>query len=252
MTERADLNVLFIQHEDYVKPGEYLRWTLRRGMRPRFIRCWENTEFPEPRQLPDLLIVLGGPQNPGTTRAECPWFDAAAEMRLIRRCARAGGMVVGACLGAQLMGEAFGGHFSRSPERELGPTPLRLTAAGRTDPLLRAFPSCFIGGESHRDMSGLPEGCVILAESAGCPRQILRYGRYLYGLQTHLEFDPSIEAEILDHTPPGPEDTESRPFVQDRETILAYDCGEMNALLSSFLDALTASWLADRREGEGA
>ena len=138
--EKKKLDVLFVQHEEYVKPGEYLNWVERNGCRLRTIRCWEQEEFPQPEKLPDLLVVLGGPQNPGTTREECPYYDAEAEMRLICRCRDAGRMVVGACLGAQLMSEAFGGKFSHSPNREVGPTLLTLTEAGRRDPFLRAFP----------------------------------------------------------------------------------------------------------------
>lgn len=52
----------------------------------------------------DLLVVMGGPQSPTTSLAECPHFDSAAEQVLIRRCAQAGKAVVGVCLGAQLIG----------------------------------------------------------------------------------------------------------------------------------------------------
>lgn len=250
MIENASISILIIQHEEYVKPGEYLRWARRRGIEPAFIRCWESAAFPKPENLPDLLIVLGGPQDPGTTRAECPHYDAQAEMELIRRCAAGGKMVVGACLGAQLMGQALGACFSHSPEREVGPTPLRLTEAGRADPLLHAFPDRFIGGESHNDMAGLPEGSTVLAESDGCPRQIIRFGTYLYGLQTHLEFDREIVAEILENIPSSLSEPEKHPFVQSREAIVGYDYSEMNALLSSLLDALTEKWLSRGETGE--
>jgi hypothetical protein len=39
----------------------------------------------------DLLVVLGGPQSPGTTLGECPHFDSAAEQSLIYDAASAGG-----------------------------------------------------------------------------------------------------------------------------------------------------------------
>lgn len=244
--DKRNLDVLIVQHEDYVRPGEYLRWAERNGCFPRFIRCWEQTEFPQPETLPDLLVVLGGPQNPGTTKKECPHYDTEAEQLLIRRCRDAGRMVVGACLGAQLMSQAFGGQFLHSPNREIGPTLLTLTEAGRQDPFLQDFPDRFVGGESHSDMMGMTREAAVLAFSEGCPLQILRFGRYLYGFQTHMEFDREIVAEILDNIPVDPKDVETLPYVQSRAAVTGYDYTQMNALLSSFLDRLTEDYLRQR------
>lgn len=246
--EKKNLDVLFVQHEEYVKPGEYLNWVERNGCRLRTIRCWEQEEFPQPEKLPDLLVVLGGPQNPGTTREECPYYDAEAEMRLICRCRDAGRMVVGACLGAQLMSEAFGGKFSHSPNREVGPTLLTLTEAGRRDPFLRAFPDRFMAGESHDDMMGMTRDAAVLAFSEGCPLQIVRFGRYLYGFQTHMEFDREIVTELHEKLAVDPQDAERLPYVQTDEVAMRYDYTEMNALLSDFLDAMTADYLGGERE----
>ena len=242
------LNVQIIQHEEFVAPGEYLRWAERRGCPVSITKCWALDAFPEAGALPDLLVVLGGSQNPGMTEADDPHFFAAAEKELIRRCAEAGRMVVGACLGAQLLGEAMGAPYDHSPERELGPTPLTLTAAGRADPFLTAFPPEFIGGESHNDMPGLTEECAVLAGSAGCPRQIVRYGKYLYGFQTHMEFDREIAAAILSEIPDYAAEPEKHPFVQSAEAVTGYDYREMNALLSSFLERMTAEYLRESRE----
>ena len=241
--EKKNLDVLFVQHEEYVKPGEYLNWVERNGCRLRTIRCWEQEEFPQPEKLPDLLVVLGGPQNPGTTREECPYYDAEAEMRLICRCRDAGRMVVGACLGAQLMSEAFGGKFSHSPNREVGPTPLTLTEAGRRDPFLRAFPDRFMAGESHDDMMGMTRDAAVLAFSEGCPLQIVRFGRYLYGFQVHLEFDQEIVEEIMENIPDSVAEPEKHPYVRSPEEIRDFDYSETAALLSSFLDAMTTDYL---------
>lgn len=40
------------------------------------------------------------------------------------------------CLGSQLMGEAFGGHFEHSPESEIGLFPIALAPSGLADALL--------------------------------------------------------------------------------------------------------------------
>ena len=43
-------------------------------------------------------------------------------------------------------------------------------------------------------MPGMNDAAVILAECEGCPRQIVRYGKYVYAFQTHMEFTNEIAA----------------------------------------------------------
>jgi len=153
---------------------------------------------------------------------------------------------VGVCLGAQLVGEALGAPYEHSPEREIGPVRARLTAEGRADPFLKAFPDAFDAGEWHNDMPGLNGEAAILAESDGCPRQIVRYGRYVYGFQTHMEFTREIIAAGIADA--GGEIRERGRFIQTADALLAFDYSGMNRLLSAFLDAMMADYGARRLE----
>ena len=181
----------FIQQDAWVEPGEYLGWAKRNGYQVSFTKCWLHEELPQKADA-DLLVVLGGFQCPATTKEECDYFDSAAEQELIRKYVEAGRAVVGVCLGAQLVGEALGAEYGHSPQKEIGPVRARLTPQGKEDPFLRGFSDVFDAGAWHNDMPGLTEDAVILAESDGCPRQIVRYGRYIYGFQTHMEFTHDI------------------------------------------------------------
>lgn len=222
-----------------MEPGEYLAWANRNGCSVSFTRCWRYEAMPEAADA-DLLVVLGGCQCPATTREECDYFNSEAEQRLIRKYVEAGRAVIGVCLGAQLIGEALGAPYGHSPEKEIGPVRARLTEDGRRDPFLGGFPDAFDAGEWHNDMPGLTKDAVILAESDGCPRQIVRYGRYVYGFQTHMEFTREIIAA-------GLRDISGRmnvsgPYVQTEEALLAYDYTDMNRMLSGFLDKLMADY----------
>jgi len=99
----------------------------------------------------------------------------------------AGTAIVGVCLGAQVVGEALGAPAEPSPHPEVGAFPVTLTADGRKHPFLAGVEPTFLAGHWHRDMPGLTAAAVVLATSAGCPRQIVAYGRHVYGLQLHLE-----------------------------------------------------------------
>ena len=136
------MKVHFIQQDPWVMPGEYLAWAERRGHEVAYTRCWLYETVPETVEA-DLLVVLGGHQCPATGKEDCGYFDAEAQKTLIRNCIRSGMMVVGVCLGAQLVGEALGAVYSHSPEREIGPVGARLTEAGRADPFFASFRSEF-------------------------------------------------------------------------------------------------------------
>ena len=236
------MKVHFIQQDSWVLPGEYLSWADRHGHDVTVSKCWEYESVPKSAEA-DLLVVLGGYQCPATTKEECGYFDAEAEKALIRRYVEAGKMVVGVCLGAQLLGEALGAPYEHSPEREIGPVEARLTPEGKNDPFFASFGDVFLAGEWHNDMPGLTEDSVIIAESDGCPRQIVRYGKYVYGFQTHMEFTHEIVAAGIEDA--GGHLNCTGRFVQTEGQLLAFDYSEMNALLSSFLDAMVEEY---RRE----
>ncbi|MBR2666740.1 MAG: HD domain-containing protein [Oscillospiraceae bacterium] len=238
------MKVHFIQQDSWVGPGEYLSWALRNGHDVSFTRCWLHEGLPR-EVTADLLVVLGGHQCPATTQEECDYYDSAAEQTLIRSYIEAGRVVVGVCLGAQLVGEALGAPYEHSPEKELGSIRVKLTEEGRADPFLRSFPDVFDAGQWHNDMPGLTADSVILAESEGCPRQIVRYGKYVYGFQAHMEFTREILAAGLDDA--GGDPGLAGPFVQTPDELLAYDYTDMNRLLSAFLDAMMDDYAGQTR-----
>ena len=237
------MRIHFIQQEERVEPGEYLAWAVRHGFEVSYTRVWRYESCPTSADA-DFLVILGGSCNPGTTEEECPFFDADAQEEIIRKYVSAGKPVVGVCLGAQLVGEALGAAYEYSPEVEIGPVQARLTLAGRKDPLFAAFPDTFLAGEWHHDMPGLTKDCVIIAESDGCPRQIVRYGELVYGFQTHMELNHKIIAAGVRAA--GGKIEQSGRFVQSAEELLAFDYTEMNAMLSTFLDALLEKYIGSR------
>lgn len=245
------MNVHFIQHEVFEAPGAFLEWTKQRTHTVTFSKVYENQPLPGTVEDIDLLIVMGGPQSPATTKEECSYFDGKAEIALIQKAAKAGKAVVGVCLGAQLIGEAWGAKTEHSPEKEIGVFPIQLTTDGLEDEKINHFGSVLPVGHWHNDMPGVTPQSKILATSAGCPRQIIAYSNLVYGFQCHIELTPEVielliaeEKDFLIHN------TIHR-FVQKPDDIRRFDYTEMNDKLFQFLDKLIAE-LTSKKPNAGS
>ncbi len=233
------MRVHIVMHESFEAPAAIESWVRERGFAPSFTRLYAGDKLPSGDSF-EFLVVMGGPQSPATTRAECPHFDSAEEVTFIRRAIEAGKLVLGVCLGGQMIGEALGARFDHSPNREIGVFPISLTDEGKSDPIFRSFPATFPVGHWHGDMPGLTPQSSVLARSDGCPRQIVRYTPSVYGFQCHFEFTPAAIDGMIENSVDELRAHAGLPYVQPPEELRAHDYTGMNRLLFIFLDALTA------------
>ncbi len=221
-------------HESFEAPAAIALWAQRKNHEVEYTKLYRNEKLPE--HVDDFLVVMGGPQSPSTTVDECPHFNAKKEMTLIKHAIDQGKIVLGVCLGAQLIGNALGGKFDHSPNREIGVFELTLTEAGKKDPVFSTFPKKFPVGHWHGDMPGLTKDAEILAYSEGCPRQIVKYAPKVYGFQCHFEFTPEAIEGMIENSLAELEKYKSLPYVQDASTLRSNDYDEMNGYLYKFLD----------------
>jgi GMP synthase (glutamine-hydrolysing) len=146
----------------------------------------------DPRAIwPDLeeiggLIVFGGEMNVDQVD-RYPYL--MTQRRLMRSAVDAGFPVLGICLGAQLLARALDARVDRAPVRELGFKPVRVSEAGRSDPLLGAFNSGDRVFQWHEDTFDLPTGAELLASGDDVPTQAFRFGERAWGVQFHFEVD---------------------------------------------------------------
>lgn len=236
------MNIHFIQHETYEAPGAYLDWAESRNHKTTFSKVYEKNALPDSADFIDMLVIMGGPQSPSTTPEECPHFNAEAEIALIQKCISAGKMVVGVCLGSQLIGETLGAKFDHSPQKEVGVFAITLTEDGIKDEKINHFGSNLTVGHWHNDMPGLTKESKVLAFSEGCPIQIVSYSDLVYGFQCHMELTTEVVALLIESEPDLLAESKKHQFVQNPEEILAYDFSDMNKKLFIFLDKLTAAY----------
>lgn len=98
------------------------------------------------------------------------------------------------CWGFQALARALGGEVINDPSRaEIGTHELRLTEAGRRDPLFGKLPDPFLVQMGHEDrVSRLPPGAVRLAYSERVDNQAYTFpDRPIYAAQFHAELQAS-------------------------------------------------------------
>ncbi|MCJ8294528.1 MAG: glutamine amidotransferase [Colwellia sp.] len=236
------MRVHFIIHEAYEGPGAFMNWVTDNSYQASSSKIYLGQSLPEDIKVIDILIILGGPQSPDTTPEQCHYFNVDKEVAFIRACIESGKAIVGVCLGAQLIGEALGAKFVKSPDKEIGYFPIDLSEQGIEHTKLAHFKHQQVVGHWHNDMPGLTADSKVLATSAGCPRQIVEYSALVYGFQCHLEFTSASVYELIEVSAGDFADIEQHHFVQPAELIVAYNTLAMNKLLFKFMDKLVLAY----------
>lgn len=231
------MRITFLLHESFEAPGAFLMRAQTHHHDIHMIQCHDWDPIPEKVDT-DMLIIMGWPQSPTTTEQECPHFHASQEIAYIRQACDAGCYVVGACLGAQLIGNALGGMFDHSPHREIGVFDCTLTDQGKTHPFFWSWPLVFPVGHRHGDMPGLTANCQVLATSEWCPRQIIQYTPKVYGFQCHFEFTTETIEEMITHCGHELEQHKGQPYIRNTHQLQSYDYTPINNHLYRFLDFL--------------
>lgn len=144
----------------------------------------------------DALIVMGGPM--GIYDEEIyPWL--ADEKILIKDSINAGKIVIGICLGAQLIADVLGGKVTRNAHKEIGWLPLQVLPAASAHPvaqILAKYPDVF---HWHGDTFAIPPGALHIARSECCLNQAYVINNQVYGFQFHLETTPASAAALIEH-----------------------------------------------------
>ena len=113
----------------------------------------------------DWLIVMGGPMGV-YDEIEFPWLKG--EKSFIQESIDSGKIVLGICLGAQLIANALGARVFKNPYREIGWFPIERKLNTTDSILADVFPEELEVFHWHGDTYELPKGARLLVSSEAC------------------------------------------------------------------------------------
>lgn len=189
--------ILQLRPEDETSDNEYLAFLKYGGLQEvDTVRLRIETEgIPGSLQLSDYsaVIVGGSPFDISTPAGEKSAIQLKIEQdftRLFDEIVVRDFPFLGACSGNGLLGAYLGTPISRKYGEAVGCVPLRVTAAGRQDPLLADLPDSIDVLLGHKEACDeVPRGAVLLMTGDVCPVQMFRVGRNVYATQFHPEGD---------------------------------------------------------------
>lgn len=223
----------FLQHVPFEGLGSIGPWLEARGAEVTASRLHAGEDLPHVDDF-DWLIAMGGPMG-ANDDDRFPWL--APERALLADAVAADKVVLGVCLGAQVLARALGAEVFKNAQPEIGWYPVEAVPGGAEPP----FGSPIDAFHWHGDTFALPPGTVPLARSEACAHQAFALGRRVVGLQFHLEMTPAGVRALVQACR---DEIRAAPWVQsEREILGSHERFDLiNRAMASTLD-----WL----DGEG-
>jgi len=201
-----------LQHVPFEDVSYMGNWAKENGIHFSRIRLYENDPYPHLSDV-EALIIMGGPMGAGDYQI-FPWLKS--EKAYIRKAIQKNKIVVGVCLGAQLIAMVLGAKVYPNPHKEIGWFPVHKTPQAHNTSIGKILPESFMAFHWHGDTFDIPKGAVHLAESKVCKNQAFVYLNRVIALQFHLESTQSSIESLIQNCR---DELISAPYIQTADQI---------------------------------
>lgn len=227
------MHLHYFQHNHFEDLGFIGDWAKSNNFTTSVTRFDLKPELPLIQDF-DWLVIMGGAMGVHDSD-HYPWI--LEEIEFIKEAIHSGKIVIGICLGSQMIASALGARVYKNSEPEMGFWPINFSQEAQQDNVFRHFPANLNVMHFHFDTFTLPEGAILMAKSTVTPVQAFRYNKNVFALQFHSELTESIlpvfikelESEII-----------AGPLVQNPNEMLQKInyCNVNNETFSKVLDEI--------------
>ncbi len=227
------MNIHYLQHLEIEGLGSIEKWALNRKHSISGTKLYKNESFPEIDSF-DWLIIMGGPMSIND-EADYPWL--IREKIFIRKAIYAGRVVIGICLGAQLIASALGATIWKNEFKEIGWFPLTMTSAAKESAVFGHLSETIDAFHWHGETFDLPKGSVRIAGSNACVNQAFSINEKVFGFQFHLETTEHGARDFITHFA---DELIDAPYIQNPKGILASPSrfSNINKIMETILDKI--------------
>jgi len=227
------LNIHYLQHVPFEKPAYIEEWAIQKNHNFTGTHFYKNDILPDINKI-DRLVIMGGPMNI-YEEDKFPWLSK--EKEFIKQAIDKNRVVIGICLGSQLIADVLGSMVFKNKHKEIGWFPVRLSEEAKENQLFNFLPDEFSAFHWHGETYNIPVGAFHIAESQACKNQAFIYRERVIGLQFHFEMTAKALNEICNA---GKEELVKEIYVQSEDEIKNNHeyIAEANKLMNELLNRL--------------
>ena len=204
----------FFQHEPFESPYLIEEWAVKNSVTLSSTHFYKESAFPNLNEI-DWLVIMGGSMS---VNDENKFAWLAEEKAFIKQAIETDKVVIGICLGAQMIANVLGSKVYPNNEKEIGWLPVHWRTEALEFPAFKQLSPTTTVMHWHGETFDLPKGAIHLAESDVCKNQAFIYNNKVLGLQFHMEFTEKAIDEMLENC--GSELIHA-PYIQTREEIIS-------------------------------
>lgn len=227
------MHLHYFQHNHFENLGFIGDWAKSNNFSTSVTRFDLKLELSSVQDF-DWLVIMGGAMGVHDSD-QYPWIHE--EIEFIKKAIHSGKIVIGICLGSQMIASALGARVYKNSEPEIGFWPITFSQESQKDNVFQHFPGEMNVMHFHFDTFELPKGAIAMAKSSITPVQAFRFRNNVFAFQFHPELTesnlPVFVSELVPDIIPG-------TLVQNPHEILEKInyCSINNKIFSKVLDEI--------------